>query len=64
MFQYLHPSLFIREAKCEFLVKVLLYAAMARAIPILNSSGKETFKLTLTLQKIHFSLVRNVIYIN
>ena len=61
MFQYLHPSQFIdREAKCEFLVKVLLYAAMARAIPILNSSGKDTSKLRLTLKKIPM----NIIYIN
>ena len=60
MFQYLHPSQFIREAKCEFLVKVLLYAAMARATPILNSSGKDTSKLRLTLKKIPM----NIIYIN
>ena len=40
MLQYLHPSLFIHEVNCEFLVKVLRYVAMARAIPILNLSGK------------------------
>lgn len=48
MLQYLHPSLFIHEANCEFLVKVLRYVAMAKAIPILNSSGNKRWTSKLT----------------
>ena len=58
MLQYLHPSLFIHEANCEFLVKALRYVAMAKAIPILNSSGKRwTSKLTSCYATICTSLL-------